>query len=83
MEHAETTDLEFLAALVRRIDPARLTVVVCSGAGPIPDDELVAVLSARAELVDAAAVDGGDGARPRGPRPRPGGAGLRRLGRRQ
>ena len=66
VEHAETTDLEFLAALVRRIDPARLTVVVCSGAGPIPDDELVAVLSARAEVVDVAAVDGGDGSDPVG-----------------
>ncbi|WUH88942.1 tetratricopeptide repeat protein [Streptomyces sp. NBC_00433] len=48
-EHAEATDVEFIAALVRRVDPARLTVVVCSGgdAGAL-DERLRSVLDARA-----------------------------------
>ena len=50
VEHAEPTDLEFLAALVRRIDPGRLTVVVCTGDAAPPDDELTAVLTAQARL---------------------------------
>ena len=58
VEHAEPTDLEFLAALVRRVDPARLTVVVCSGTDQIPDDELLAVLGARAVVCDVAAGTG-------------------------
>lgn len=46
VEHAEATDLELVTALIRRVDPGRLTVVVCSGATP-PSEELVALLSAR------------------------------------
>ena len=49
VEHAEPTDLEFLAALVRRIDPDRLTVVICSGTDELPDPELTSVLGSRAE----------------------------------
>ncbi len=51
VEHAESTDLEFLAALVRRIDPDRLTVVICSGTDELPDPELTSVLGSRAETV--------------------------------
>jgi tetratricopeptide (TPR) repeat protein len=50
VEHAEPTDLEFVAAMLRRIDPARLTVVVCTGDEPIPDDDLLAVLAAHAHV---------------------------------
>jgi tetratricopeptide (TPR) repeat protein len=38
VEHAEATDLEFLAALLRRIDPARLVVVLCSGSDDLPGE---------------------------------------------
>ncbi|UWE08507.1 tetratricopeptide repeat protein [Actinacidiphila bryophytorum] len=48
-EHAEATDVEFIAALVRRVDPARLTVVVCSGDGRPLDERLHSVLAARAK----------------------------------
>jgi tetratricopeptide (TPR) repeat protein len=51
VEHAEQTDLEFLAALVRRIDPERLTVVICSGTHEIPDSDLLSVLESRAERI--------------------------------
>jgi tetratricopeptide (TPR) repeat protein len=37
VEAADHTDLEFLAVLLRRMDPALLTVVVCV-AGPVPED---------------------------------------------
>jgi tetratricopeptide (TPR) repeat protein len=40
VEHADPTDAEFLAILLRRIDPGRLTVV-CTGSGR-PDHELLA-----------------------------------------
>ncbi|WP_333768271.1 tetratricopeptide repeat protein [Streptomyces sp. IBSBF 2435] len=57
-EHAEATDVEFLAALVRRVDPARLTVVICSGGGDgALDERLRSVLDARA-LVTAAGAAG-------------------------
>jgi tetratricopeptide (TPR) repeat protein len=36
-EHAEHTDLEVLATALRRIDPARLTLVVCGGDGDIAE----------------------------------------------
>jgi tetratricopeptide (TPR) repeat protein len=51
VEHAEQTDLEFLAALVRRIDPSRLTVVICSGRDEIPNDELMSVLGSEATML--------------------------------
>jgi tetratricopeptide (TPR) repeat protein len=50
VEHAEETDLEFLAALLRRLDPDRLTVVVCTGEAGLPDGELRSVVGRRAQL---------------------------------
>ena len=41
LDHADPTDLEFLAVLLRRTDPALLTVVVCGTAAlldPVPPD---------------------------------------------
>ncbi|MGW3208966.1 tetratricopeptide repeat protein [Streptomyces sp. NPDC001135] len=43
-EHAETTDEEFLAALVRRVDPGTLTVVLCGAHTPDPDGVLAPAL---------------------------------------
>jgi tetratricopeptide (TPR) repeat protein len=70
LDAAEATDLEFVAALLRRVDPARLTVVVCGGPTPPADDALVAVLAEYARTIDvqptaattAAAAPAGDGA---------------------
>jgi tetratricopeptide (TPR) repeat protein len=50
VEHAEQTDLEFLAALLRRTDPGRLTVVICTGDEQIADEELRTVLENRAHV---------------------------------
>jgi tetratricopeptide (TPR) repeat protein len=50
VEYADQTDVEFLAALVRRIDPRRLTVVICTGDAAVSDDELGAVLDDCARL---------------------------------
>jgi tetratricopeptide (TPR) repeat protein len=36
IEHAEATDHEFLAAAVRRLDPERVTLVLCSGRQLVP-----------------------------------------------
>ncbi|MCX3061360.1 tetratricopeptide repeat protein [Streptomyces beihaiensis] len=44
-EHADASDQEFLAALLRRVDPARLTVVVCTGAARQPGAQLAAALA--------------------------------------
>ncbi|MCM2424660.1 tetratricopeptide repeat protein [Streptomyces sp. RKAG337] len=60
-DRAEATDLEFLTALVRRIDPAHLTVVVRSGGTGPADEALLAVLAARAQVTEvhpSAAADG-------------------------
>jgi tetratricopeptide (TPR) repeat protein len=54
VEHAEQTDLEFLAALLRRIDPAQLTVVICTGEAGTADDELLKILQDRARLLPVA-----------------------------
>ncbi|MFI5972657.1 tetratricopeptide repeat protein [Streptomyces sp. NPDC051452] len=43
-EHAETTDEEFLAALVRRVDPGVLTVVLCGADAPAADGPLAPAL---------------------------------------
>ncbi|MCZ4119447.1 tetratricopeptide repeat protein [Streptomyces sp. H39-S7] len=51
-DQAEATDLEFLTALVRRIDPAHLTVVVCGGAAGPVDEALLSVLAARAQVTE-------------------------------
>jgi tetratricopeptide (TPR) repeat protein len=50
VEHAEQTDLEFLAALIRRIDPSRLSVVICTGESGVNDPDLLDVLDSRARL---------------------------------
>jgi hypothetical protein len=52
-DQADVTDLEFLAAALRRIDPALLTLVVCARTRDLPDDTAQAVLAERAELVTA------------------------------
>lgn len=67
-EHAEATDVEFIAALVRRVDPARLTVVVCSGGdGTALDERLRSVLEARA--LETAVAAGPSAAPPADPVP--------------
>ncbi|MDH6574488.1 tetratricopeptide repeat protein [Kitasatospora sp. MAP5-34] len=53
VDHAEHTDLEFLAALVRRTDPARLRVVLCSAGDTLPDEQLLADLRAHTEQLSA------------------------------
>jgi tetratricopeptide (TPR) repeat protein len=54
VHRADPTDLEFLASLLRRVDPGRLCVVVCT-ADQDPDDEtLLAVLRSRARLTAVA-----------------------------
>jgi tetratricopeptide (TPR) repeat protein len=50
VEHAEATDVEFLAALLRRIDPGRLTVVLCTGDTGILDPQLQGVVDAHARM---------------------------------
>jgi hypothetical protein len=50
VEHAEQTDLEFLSTLVRRMDPDRLVVVICTGDDGILHDELRAINGDRAQL---------------------------------
>ncbi|MDP9074812.1 MAG: tetratricopeptide repeat protein [Actinomycetota bacterium] len=50
VEHAEQTDLEFLAALVRRVDPERLTIVICTGTNDVADDELMSALASRTQV---------------------------------
>ncbi|ACU72637.1 TPR repeat-containing protein [Catenulispora acidiphila DSM 44928] len=54
-EHADPTDAEFLAILLRRIDPAVLRVVVCSGDGELPPGPLHDALEQYATRVDVAA----------------------------
>jgi tetratricopeptide (TPR) repeat protein len=56
IEHADVTDVEFLAALVRRVDPDRLTVVLCGeGDGTTLDERLRSVLDAHAGATAVAA----------------------------
>ncbi|WP_035303995.1 tetratricopeptide repeat protein [Actinokineospora inagensis] len=63
VDGADRTDLEFLAALVRRTDPDRLTVVVC-GSAEEPGEPLTDILLRFAEqiTVDARPVRPADGA---------------------
>ncbi len=54
-DQADLTDLEFLAAALRRIDPARLTVVVCAQSTAVPDDTLQKVLANQIQIQITAA----------------------------
>jgi tetratricopeptide (TPR) repeat protein len=51
VDQADGTDLEFLAAALRRIDPRRLTLVICSPAEDLADEATLAVLRDRAKIV--------------------------------
>ena len=59
VHEADATDLEFLAAVVRRVDPGRLTLVACSPALDLPDAAVAGELRRRARIV---AGPGGRGA---------------------
>ncbi|MFR9797284.1 tetratricopeptide repeat protein [Streptomyces sp. MS06] len=67
VEHAEATDREFLAALLRRVDADVLTVVLCGAHAPDPGGVLASVLEHRTTEVavrpddSAPAADAGDG----------------------
>ncbi len=66
VEHAESTDLEFVAALVRRVDPARLTIVICTGSQNLPSSELRDILDSHAKAHNVVASGSGPPAgRPR------------------
>jgi tetratricopeptide (TPR) repeat protein len=56
VDQADETDLEFLAAGLRRIDPARLALVICSSADELDDPALAAALTARAARTVAGAA---------------------------
>jgi tetratricopeptide (TPR) repeat protein len=51
VDQADPTDLEFLAAALRRIDPGRLTLVICTPAEDLADEAVLAVLRDRAGIV--------------------------------
>lgn len=67
VDQADPTDLEFLASLLRRVDPERLCVVVCTPDADPADDTLMGVLRTRARLTPvltepgAGAADGAEG----------------------
>lgn len=56
-EHADQSDQEFLAALLRRTDAARLTVVVCTGSDEQPGEVLASALAAYCEPTVLPAAD--------------------------
>jgi tetratricopeptide (TPR) repeat protein len=56
VEEADPTDVEVLVVLLRRLDPALLTLVICTGHGPL-DADLTAALGAYAERRLADPVD--------------------------
>ncbi|MEY9877809.1 tetratricopeptide (TPR) repeat protein [Streptacidiphilus sp. MAP12-33] len=56
VDQADPTDLEFVANLVRRVDPARLQVVVCMPQQAPDDAALLDVLREHAVLVEVAAA---------------------------
>jgi tetratricopeptide (TPR) repeat protein len=62
-DHADLTDREFLTAALRRIDPARLTLVICSQTEQLADESLTEALQAHAQLLPGHA-SGPAGARP-------------------
>jgi tetratricopeptide (TPR) repeat protein len=51
VDQADPTDLEFLAVAVRRIDPARVTLVLCSRTRELADDTVLADLREGTEPV--------------------------------
>jgi tetratricopeptide (TPR) repeat protein len=53
VDQADATDLEFLAAVLRRVDPGRLTVVICSPTQDLPDAAVAGELHGRARIVTA------------------------------
>lgn len=55
-DQADPTDQELLAVLLRRVDPAVLTMVVCTAAADVPG-ELGDVLTRHAEVVSAAGME--------------------------
>ena len=59
-DEADLTDLEFLAAALRRIDPARLTLVLCAATSDVPDDTLRKVLADRADHIPAEQAEQAD-----------------------
>lgn len=50
-DQADPTDLEFLAAALRRADPAGITLVVCSATAELADGTLLAALADHAQTV--------------------------------
>jgi tetratricopeptide (TPR) repeat protein len=56
IEHAEFTDLEFLTAALRRLDPQRLTLVLCSGVIEARDELLTKALASYASIVEVEAM---------------------------
>jgi tetratricopeptide (TPR) repeat protein len=58
VDQADETDLEVLAAGLRRIDPARLALVICSGADELDDPALAAALTTQAAYTMAGAGGG-------------------------
>ena len=61
-DQADSTDLEFLAAALRRADPAGITLVVCSATAELVDDTLRAALADHAETVQVQSPADADGA---------------------
>ncbi|MEU8588404.1 tetratricopeptide repeat protein [Streptomyces sp. NPDC048664] len=55
-DHAEVTDEEFLATLVRRVDPGTLTVVLCGTEPPDPDGDLAPVLGRHTTVLPVTAA---------------------------
>ena len=64
---ADATDAEWLATLLRRVDPALLQIVVCTGDGALPGGVLAEALERHADRspgpppADAPDADGADG----------------------
>ncbi|GGW32256.1 hypothetical protein GCM10010503_05030 [Streptomyces lucensis JCM 4490] len=64
VEHAETTDEEFLAALVRRVDPGVLTVVLCGARPADPGGVLAPMLDRHTKTVPVSPLDATPAATP-------------------
>jgi tetratricopeptide (TPR) repeat protein len=55
-DHADVTDTEFLTAALRRTDPARLTLVICSQTEQLADDALIEALREHARPLQVQAA---------------------------